>query len=261
MVAVERITNGYVTNFSGDAPLNWTTTGTARKDGDYSHYYSVYLYGLNAGSISQTVNFVGVSALTLRHGGGGWNYRFKVYINGTQIADQTGFNSGTWNALSIDIPSNLRVANATLLIQAVGTGWYSPLINTISAIANVVANFTVEPTTALAHVDTVVFTDTSEGASSWLWDFGDGDTSTLQNPTHVYTDGGNLTVTLKINGGTSGDYVKTAPITVLDPRCWVMQCKHIVTGSGDLLVCEQQSNISGTGNLLVKETNVNVVED
>ena len=41
------------------------------------------------------------------------------------------------------------------------------------------------------------FTDlSSNGPTSWLWDFGDGTTSTLQNPTHAYSNGGNYTVTL-----------------------------------------------------------------
>lgn len=35
--------------------------------------------------------------------------------------------------------------------------------------------------------DVVQFTDYSAGSpTSWLWDFGDGTSSTLQNPTHVY---------------------------------------------------------------------------
>lgn len=33
---------------------------------------------------------------------------------------------------------------------------------------------------------TVQFTDESVNASSWLWDFGDGNTSSMQNPTHTY---------------------------------------------------------------------------
>jgi subtilisin family serine protease len=34
---------------------------------------------------------------------------------------------------------------------------------------------------------TVTFTDNTVGATSWLWDFGDGNTSTQQNPVHSYT--------------------------------------------------------------------------
>jgi len=43
---------------------------------------------------------------------------------------------------------------------------------------------------------TVVFTNTSENSVSWLWDFGDGNTSTEENPTHTYADNGLFTVTL-----------------------------------------------------------------
>lgn len=46
----------------------------------------------------------------------------------------------------------------------------------------------------------VAFTDLSEHApTSWLWDFGDGTTSTEQNPTHVYTEGGVYTVALTVS--------------------------------------------------------------
>ena len=42
---------------------------------------------------------------------------------------------------------------------------------------------------------TVAFTDTStsyDGIVSWLWDFGDGQTSTEQNPDHEYAQDGTL---------------------------------------------------------------------
>lgn len=34
--------------------------------------------------------------------------------------------------------------------------------------------------------------------SSWLWDFGDGDTSSLQNPSHTYNNTGNYNVSLQV---------------------------------------------------------------
>ncbi|MEZ4827443.1 MAG: PKD domain-containing protein [Bacteroidia bacterium] len=34
--------------------------------------------------------------------------------------------------------------------------------------------------------------------TSWIWDFGDGDSSFVQNPVHTYTAGGNLTVSLTV---------------------------------------------------------------
>ncbi len=42
------------------------------------------------------------------------------------------------------------------------------------------------------------FTDSSTGAISWHWNFGDGTTSTLQNPSHTYSTDGTYTVTLYI---------------------------------------------------------------
>lgn len=45
----------------------------------------------------------------------------------------------------------------------------------------------------------VRFIDTSMGSpTSWLWNFGDGQTSTDQNPTHLYTAGGSYTVSLTV---------------------------------------------------------------
>jgi hypothetical protein len=42
----------------------------------------------------------------------------------------------------------------------------------------------------------VEFTDSSTGADSVLWNFGDGDTSTERNPTHNYSSNGTFVVTL-----------------------------------------------------------------
>lgn len=45
------------------------------------------------------------------------------------------------------------------------------------------------------------FTDTSPGdPTSWSWDFGDGGSSTEQNPIHTYATGGTYTVTLDVDG-------------------------------------------------------------
>jgi PKD repeat protein len=44
----------------------------------------------------------------------------------------------------------------------------------------------------------VQFTDSSLNATSWLWDFGDGDTSTVQNPLHTYIQDGIYEVCLHV---------------------------------------------------------------
>lgn len=42
----------------------------------------------------------------------------------------------------------------------------------------------------------ILFTNTSTEATSYSWDFGDGGTSTAENPSHEYTQGGTFTVVL-----------------------------------------------------------------
>jgi len=50
--------------------------------------------------------------------------------------------------------------------------------------------------------------------SSWSWDFGDGGTSTLQNPTHPYQTTGNFVVTLIVttSAGCVGQYILTVHV-------------------------------------------------
>lgn len=61
-----------------------------------------------------------------------------------------------------------------------------------------------------------IFTDKSIGADEWNWDFGDGTTSNIPSPVHVYADTGTYTVTLRVKNYTTGcEYTKTAIIEVV----------------------------------------------
>lgn len=78
---------------------------------------------------------------------------------------------------------------------------YSTCIDSISQTITVnprpVSNFSAPVTTSCQPPLIVNFQDLSTGSPvSWLWDFGDGNTSTLQNPSHTYTAYGNFAVTL-----------------------------------------------------------------
>lgn len=60
---------------------------------------------------------------------------------------------------------------------------------------------------------TVYFTDTSiayvDQVVSWVWDFGDGNSSTMQNPTHTYATSGTYNVCLITSGLCGNDTVCT----------------------------------------------------
>jgi PKD repeat protein len=66
----------------------------------------------------------------------------------------------------------------------------------------------------------VAFTDEStNGATAWLWDFGDGDTTTEPNPTHTYEYVGDYTVSLTtMNACGSHSVTFNKPIKVTEPR-------------------------------------------
>lgn len=49
------------------------------------------------------------------------------------------------------------------------------------------------------------FSDSSSGGIAWLWDFGDGASSTVQNPSHGYASFGNYTVCLTVTNSCGSD--------------------------------------------------------
>jgi hypothetical protein len=65
----------------------------------------------------------------------------------------------------------------------------------------------------------ITFTDlTNNSPTNWHWDFGDGNTSTLQNPTHQYAGYGLYTVTLMSAKDGAGDIeTKIDYIEIADP--------------------------------------------
>ena len=80
------------------------------------------------------------------------------------------------------------------------------------------AGFSATPTTGTEPLG-VAFTDTSAGApTDWMWSFGDGGTSTAQNPGHTYNSPGCFTVSLTASnaGGadteTQGSYITVYPL-------------------------------------------------
>ena len=63
----------------------------------------------------------------------------------------------------------------------------------------------------------LTFTDESNGRpTGWSWDFGDGGTSSQQNPKHTYDEPGDYKVTLTV-GNENGSDSTTKTVTVVAP--------------------------------------------
>jgi PKD repeat protein len=83
---------------------------------------------------------------------------------------------------------------------------------TVTTTSTVQADFVVIDKTPSfnSNAVTLQFNDESTGdPQSWKWDFGDGGTSTDNNPTHTYTDGVDThTVTLQVSDGNTDSISK-----------------------------------------------------
>jgi PKD repeat protein len=67
------------------------------------------------------------------------------------------------------------------------------------------AHFSASPLEGTAPL-TVTFSDHSGGyPTSWSWDFGDGDTTPVQNPVHTYHQTGSFTVSLTVSNAQGTD--------------------------------------------------------
>lgn len=84
-------------------------------------------------------------------------------------------------------------------------------ITTLPPVARFLSNFNCN------NKRQVSFTDRSVLPQSWFWDFGDGTTSTQQNPTHTYASFGTYTVTLTVTNGNCTNTVANSVILINVP--------------------------------------------
>ena len=89
-------------------------------------------------------------------------------------------------------------------------------VTNVNYIHVVGANFVASSTNGSAPM-TVTFTNKSGGAASYLWSFGDGDTSTSTTPVNVYTNTGSYTVSLSAINGVVTNTLTLANYIVVNP--------------------------------------------
>jgi PKD repeat protein len=115
------------------------------------------------------------------------------------------------------------------------------------------ANFSASPTTGAAPLS-VSFSNTTAGqVTAWAWDFGDGTTSNVQSPTHVYSTPGSYKVKLTATGpGGTGSMTAASPIVVgalnSNPpvATGLVAAYNFNEGSGAMVTDSSGNNSTGT---------------
>lgn len=162
-----------------------------------------------------TVNFTippGINSGTLTNvcqGGNTPVVNVPVGVNWTNNNTATGLSASGTGPIASFVPSGL---GSSVISYATGCGTTS---NTITVVAGPVASFnTSAPVGGVCLGTNVNFTNTTPGGIGWTWNFGDGTTSNLQNPSHLYSAPGTYIVQLNVNNGTPCPGIITKTVVI-----------------------------------------------
>ena len=165
--------------------------------------------GNNNGGITGVIVSNGTPLYTYQ-----WTNSVSSAVVGTQL-NLVGVGAGMYNFLVTDVNGCTAYATTTY---------------TVSSIAGVAASFSATPTTGTAPL-LVTMSNTSNGAISYTWNFGDGSALTNQtDATNTYTNYGTYTITLV---ATNGLCVDTATQVIFVDMNAIIIIPNIFSPNGD----------------------------
>ncbi|MBP2146314.1 PGF-pre-PGF domain-containing protein [Methanofollis sp. W23] len=141
------------------------------------------------------------------------------------------WNFGDGSVSTEENPSHEYVTPGTYTIELNASNAYGfeTTTSTVTILPAPKANFTQSAAEGNAPL-TVAFTDASTGdVTSWAWNFGDGNVSTAQNPSHEYVTPGTYTVELNASNVYGFD-TTTSTVTVFSPPVADFKSKNGVGG-------------------------------
>ena len=122
-----------------------------------------------------------------------WTERYDNQIDPGSAGPSAGIADATPSGSDLDPQDTLTVTNGGQSVPE----WAAAAV-LFSDAPGLACGFSATPLSGPVELE-VDFTDTTTGdPDGWLWDFGDGDTSTDQNPSHTYTVPGDYTVSLTV---------------------------------------------------------------
>lgn len=167
---------------------------------------------------------------------------FQVqFTNASQNAVSYQWNFGNGNTSSQVNPGNVFTTAGTYTVSLIATN-SSGATDTYSMqlIVNPkpVAQFSVSPSTGCQHHQLFSFQNQSSSFDSCIWDFGDGTTSNLSNPQHIYNISGTFNVTLVVFNKLYG----CSDVKILNALVTVYPSPAASISVNDTATCDPQKN-------------------
>jgi uncharacterized repeat protein (TIGR03803 family) len=225
---------GLVVSASG-ATLYGTT-----EEGGTNGYGSVYAFSTNGGVMTNLHSFnyndggylesgLILASNTLygtayEGGSNGYGTVFAVNTDGTGFTNMYNFGydtDGGYPEAGLLLSGNMLYGTT----EEGGTNGYGTVfslaVSNIAVVVTGTVSFTATPTTGIAPL-TVYFSSPSFDSQTnaiigWSWAFGDGGTSTAQNPTYTYTNAGTNTPTLQATNINGVLVTETGPTITVSP--------------------------------------------
>lgn len=121
------------------------------------------------------------------------------FTNTSTSAVSFTWNFGNSNTSTISNPSTAYITpgifTVTLIVTSAG-GQRDTATTIITVVNDPIAAFVANPLSGCEDYNIISFTNNSINANSYTWDFGDGNTSILTNPTHTYLNPGTYSIKL-----------------------------------------------------------------
>ncbi len=196
---------------------HWSTGATTQTISAVAGDYYVTVYNANECSATDNISVANHPQTTLAvtstaesHNNAG-DGTATVTPTGTSPFQYNWSNNG--NTATI---SGLAGGNYSVTVTD-GNGCESTaMVNVATSNTPPVADFSVNNTAVCLGAE-VAFTDLSTNIpTSWAWNFGDGETSNVQNPAHTYASAGSYTVSLVVSNVDGSDTKEYANMVVVN---------------------------------------------
>jgi PKD repeat protein len=140
-----------------------------------------------------------VSAFTINNNSQCLTGNNFIFTNTTTGASSYLWNFGDASATTTTSPSYSYTAEGSFIVKLVSTSTYGckdSATKTLNVRSMPVSSFTVNNNSQCLKGNNFAFTNTSTGASTYIWDFDDSITSIAASPSHTYTTTGTFNVKL-----------------------------------------------------------------